>query len=215
MDYNTQREKLVLPEYGRHVQKMIEQVKAIPDREKRNEQIRAVIQVMGILNPQMRETADYKQKLWDHMQMIAGFDIDIDAPYPVPEPADLTSKPDPIPIQKQPVKAACYGRNIENMIDLIASREDDDAKTEMIRMLALYMRQQYLIWNKDSVADETIFADMERLSGGKLKVPEGMQLKAIASDATFTRPGIQMQNRTGGNNGFKKGKNRKKKKNIN
>lgn len=214
MDYNTQREKLVLPEYGRHVQKMIEQVKAISDRDKRNEQIRAVIQVMGILNPQMRETADYKQKLWDHMQMIAGFDIDIDAPYPVPEPADLASKPDPIPIQKQPVKAACYGRNIENMIDLIASREDDDAKTEMIRMLALYMRQQYLIWNKDSVADETIFADMERLSGGKLKVPEGMQLKAIASDATFARPGIQMQNRPSGN-GFKKGKNRKKKKNNN
>ena len=212
MDYNTQREKLVLPEYGRHVQKMIEQVKAIPDREKRNEQIRAVIQVMGILNPQMRETADYKQKLWDHMHMIAGFDIDIDSPYPVPEPADLTSKPDPIPIQKQPVRAACYGRNIENMIDLIASREDDEAKTEMIRMLALYMRQQYLIWNKDSVADETIFADMERLSNGKLKVPEGMQLKAIASDANFSRPGIQAQNRQGGN-GFKKGKNKKKKRN--
>lgn len=215
MDYNTQREKLVLPEYGRHVQKMIEQVKAIPDREKRNEQIRAVVQVMGILNPQMQQTADYKQKLWDHMQMIAGFDIDIDSPYPVPEPADLTSKPEPIPIEKQPIKAACYGRNIENMIDLIAGREDDETKTEMIRMLALYMRQQYLIWNKDSVADETIFADMERLSGGRLKVPEGMHLKAIADNANFARPSIGNVGRPNGNGFGKNRKNKKKKKNNN
>ncbi|MCQ2138675.1 MAG: DUF4290 domain-containing protein, partial [Bacteroidales bacterium] len=181
------------------------------DRDKRNEQIRAVVQVMGLLNPQMKETADWKQKLWDHMQMIAGFDIDIDSPYPVPEPKDLQSRPEPIPIDKTPVKAACYGRNIENMIDLIAGREDDEAKTEMIRMLALYMRQQYLIWNKDSVADETIFADMERLSNGRLKVPEGMQLKAIANDANFSRPGLGNQN--GGNKpyGFNKKKNKKKK----
>lgn len=215
MDYNTQREKLVLPEYGRHVQKMIEQVKAIPDREKRNEQIRAVVQVMGILNPQVQQTADYKQKLWDHMQMIAGFDIDIDSPYPVPEPADLSSRPELIPIEKQPVKAACYGRNIENMIALIAAREDDGAKTEMIRMLALYMRQQYLIWNKDSVADETIFADMERLSGGRLKVPEGMQLKAIAENANFARPSIGNVGRQNGGGFNKNRKNRKKKKNNN
>lgn len=214
MDYNTQRDKLILPEYGRNVQKMIEQVKAIPDREKRNEQIRAVIQVMGILNPQMKETADYKQKLWDHMQMIAGFDIDIDSPYPVPEPKDFTSRPEPIPIEKTPVRAACYGRNIENMIDLIATREDDEAKTEMIRMLALYMRQQYLIWNKDSVADETIFADMERLSQGRLKVPEGIQLKAISEDATFARPGIGVQNGGGKQFGFNNRKRNKKRKRI-
>ena len=210
MDYNTQRDKLILPEYGRHVQKMIEQVKAIPDKEKRNEQIRAVVQVMGTLNPQMKETADFKQKLWDHMQIIAGYDIDIDSPYPVPQPADINSKPEVIPIEKTLVRAACYGRNIENMIDLIATREDDEAKTEMIRMLALYMRQQYLIWNKDSVADETIFADMECLSQGKLKVPEGLHLKAISSDATFTRPGIVGQNGGGKAFGYKK-KNKKRK----
>ena len=122
--------------------------------------------------------------------MIAGFDIDIDSPYPVPEPADLTSKPDPIPIQKQPVRAACYGRNIENMIDLIASREDDEAKTEMIRMLALYMRQQYLIWNKDSVADETIFSDIEKMSDYRIRVPKDLALSKIASDASFSRPGM-------------------------
>ncbi len=189
MDYNTQRDKLILPEYGRHVQKMVEQVKAIGDRDKRNQQIQALIQIMGILNPQVREMADYKHKLWDHAQTIAGFALDVDSPYPLPEKAFTDERPAPIPIEKKPVRAACYGRNIENMINLIADRDDDEVKTEMIRRLAIYMRQQYLIWNKDSVADTTIFADMEKLSDGRLKVPEGLELGAIASDAVFNRPG--------------------------
>ena len=189
MDYNTGREKLILPEYGRNIQQMIADVKAIEDREKRNEQVRAIIQVMAMLNPQVKEMADYKRKLWDHLQMIAGYDLDVDSPYPVPEKPFQAEKPDPIPIDKSQVKAACYGRNIENMINLIATREEGEAKTEMIRMLALYMRQQYLIWNKDNVADATIFADMEKLSDGKLKVPEGMELGAIAQGTSFNRPG--------------------------
>ena len=211
MDYNTQREKMVLPEYGRHVQKMIEQVKAIEDKEKRSQQMRAVVQVMGILNPQIREFNDYKHKLWDHAHVIAGFDLDIDAPYPAPTPQQFEERPDVIRLPEAPIKAACYGRNIENMIALIADREDDDVKKEMIRVLALYMRQQYLIWNKDNVAEETIFADIERLSGGKLKVPEDVHLGAIAQNASFARPGIGA-GQAGGNFGGKKNRNWKRKK---
>ena len=210
MDYNTQREKLVLPEYGRHVQKMIEQVKAIKDKEKRSEQMRAVVQVMGILNPQIREVNDYKHKLWDHAQVIGGFDLDIDAPYPAPTPQQFEARPDVIALPEKPIKAACYGRNIENMIALIADREEDDIKKEMIRTLALYRRQQYLIWNKDNVAEETIFADIERLSDGKLKVPADIHLGAISQNANFSRPGISVggQNASGG--GKKKNWKRKK-----
>lgn len=208
MDYNTQREKLILPEYGRNVQKMIEQVKKIEDRDKRNEQIRAVIQVMGTLNPQLRELNDFKHKLWDHMQVIADFDIDVDSPYPVPTKTELNSRPEPLALPTKKIKAACYGRNIENMINLIASREDDDIKKEMVKMLAHYMRQQYLIWNKDNVSEETIFADIEKLSDGRLKVPADVHLSAIASDAQFNRPGIG--NQQGGKNNFKKNKNKKR-----
>ena len=196
MDYNTQREKLVLPEYGRNVQKMIEQVKAIEDKEKRSEQMRAVVQVMGILNPQIRESSDYRHKLWDHAYVIGGFDLDIDAPFPAPTPQQFEEHPDVIALPDRPIKAACYGRNIENMINLIADREDDDLKKEMIRTLALYMRQQYLIWNKDNVSEETIFADIERLSDGKLKVPEDVHLGAISQNANFSRPSLGV---TGGN----------------
>lgn len=206
MDYNTQREKLNLPEYGRHVQKMIEQVKQIEDRDKRNEQIRAVVQAMSVLNPHLKDYPDFKHKLWDHVFAIADYDLDIDSPYPVPTKAAAQSKPGRLEVNKTPIKASCYGRNIEGMINLVAEREDGAEKNELIRMLALYMRQQYLIWNKDNVADKTIFKDMEMLSGGKLIVPEGIELGAITGD--FSRPGINLQQNRPRNFGKNKNKRR-------
>ena len=176
LDYNTQREKLNMPEYGRHVQKMIEYVASLPDKEKRNEQIQSVVQVMGTLNPQLRDINDFKHKLWDHVHVIADFNIDIDSPYAIPTRESLATAPNPIPLQKTPVKAAHYGRNIQNMIDVIAQREDDEVKTYMIKTLASYMKQQYLIWNKDSVSEETIFNDIHKLSDGRITVPEGVHI---------------------------------------
>ena len=190
LDYNTQREKLRMPEYGRNVQKMIEYVKSLPDKEKRDEQAKAVVKVMETLNPQVHLQENWEQKLWDHLYAISGFDIDIDSPYPAPEPEKYTSKPMAVPVKKKPVKATHYGRNIEGIIDLIATRPDGETKTAMIRSLAIYMRQQYLIWNKDSVADETIFQDIEKLSDYRIKVPEGLQLTKIASNAVFSKPSL-------------------------
>ncbi|MCM1176383.1 MAG: DUF4290 domain-containing protein [Bacteroidales bacterium] len=188
--YNTERKSLKLPEYGRNVQKMIEYVRSIPDRDKRNEQARAVVKVMETLNPQVHLQEDYEHKLWDHLHIISGFDLDIDSPYPVPVEAEMLTPPAVVPIKKKPIKATHYGRNIESIIDLIAETEDGESKTAMIRSLAIYMRQQYLIWNKDSVADETIFQDIEKLSDYRIKVPEGIQLTRISSDATFSRPSL-------------------------
>ncbi len=176
LDYNTQREKLNMPEYGRHVQKMIEYVASLPDKEKRNEQIQSVVQVMGTLNPQLRDINDFKHKLWDHVHVISDFTIDIDSPYATPTRESLSTAPSPIPLETTPVKAAHYGRNIQNMIDVIAQREDDDVKTYMIKTLASYMKQQYLIWNKDSVSEETIFNDIHKLSDGRITVPEGVHI---------------------------------------
>ncbi len=178
MDYNTQRKKLIMPEYGRHVQKMIEYVMSIPDKDKRNEQIRAVVGVMGILNPQLRDINDFKHKLWDHVQIISDFEIDIDSPYPLPTKETFDTRPNPVPLDKSPLKAAHYGRNIQNMVDMIAEKPDDELRKNMVMVLANYMRQQYLIWNKDSVTEETIFKDIELLSEGKLKVPEDFHLPA-------------------------------------
>lgn len=177
--YNTERVKLYVPEYGRNVQKMVDYLKTIEDRQKRNEQAKAVIKVMEILNPAVHLQENFEQKLWDHLFIISGFDLDVDAPYPMPAPESLLEHPLPVPIQKTPIKASHYGRNIESILDLIAEQEDGEMKTSMIRSLAIYMRQQYLIWNKDTVADETIFQDIEKLSEGRVKVPEGLQLGKV------------------------------------
>ena len=203
MDYNTQREKLILPEYGRNVQKMLQQVMKIEDREKRSQQAAAVMQVMSVLNPQIREQGDYKHKLWDHAQIISGFALDVDSPYPMPTKQQFDESPAPVPMKSKPIKAACYGRNIENMISMISDIADEESRKEGIRLLAIYMRQQYLIWNKDNVSEETIFADMERLSEGRLKVPEDVHIGAIAQNAVFNRPSLGV-GQQGQNRNFKK-----------
>ena len=188
--YNTERIKLWMPEYGRNVQKMVDYIKTIEDRGKRNEQAKAIVKVMEILNPQVHVQENWEQKLWDHLHIISGFELDIDSPYPKPTQEHFYERPEVVPIKKKPIKANHYGRNIESIIDLIAEKEDGEVKTAMIRSLAIYMRQQYLIWNKDSVADETIFQDIEKLSDYKIKVPEGIQLNRISSDMSFTRPSL-------------------------
>ena len=207
LDYNTQRDKLHMPEYGRHVQKMIEYVASLPDKQKRNEQIQSVVQVMGTLNPQLRDINDFKHKLWDHVHVISDFNIDIDSPYPTPTRESLSTAPNPIPLQTTPVKAAHYGRNIQNMIDVIAQREDDDVKTYMIKTLASYMKQQYLIWNKDSVSEETIFNDIYKLSDGRITVPEGVHIGMGMNESSHqhTRNGQsgQHKNNNHRNNGQK------------
>ena len=188
--YNTERVKLYIPEYGRNVQKMVDYLKTIEDREKRNEQARAIIKVMEILNPSVHLQEDFEHKLWDHLFIISGFDLDVDAPYPMPAPESMHERPQMVPISNKPVKACHYGRNIENIIELIAEKEDGEVKTAMIRSLGVYMRQQYLIWNKDTVSDETIFQDIEKLSDYRIKVPEGITLGRVDSGSNFSRPGL-------------------------
>ena len=209
--YNTEVEKLQMPEYGRNVLKMVELMKTIPDREKRTAQAAAIVKVMERLNPQVHQQDNYAQKLCDHLYMIAGYDLDIDSPYPAPVPEFVNSRPEQIPLNTRPIKARHYGRNIESILNLIASEPEGDIKTAMIRSLAIYMRQQYLIWNKDTVADATIFQDIERLSGGRVIVPEGMELSKISADSSFARPGMNLNYGNRNNRNNRNRKNGKKK----
>ena len=210
--YNTERVRLYIPEYGRNVQKMVDYLKTIEDREKRNEQARAIIKVMEIINPAVHLQDNFEQKLWDHLHIISGFDLDVDSPYPAPSPECLNDRPQPVLINKKPVKATHYGRNIESFIDLIAEKEDSDEKTAMIRTLAIYMRQQYLIWNKDTVSDETIFQDIEKLSDYRIRVPEGLQLAKAGSENGYSKQGYNQSKRMNNQrqkNGMKNRKQRK------
>ncbi len=213
LDYNTERERLEMPEYGRNVLKMVEKMKEIPERDKRSEQARAIVKVMELLNPQVRQLDNYEHKLWDHLYMIAGFDLDVESPYPSPVAEEFNTRPVPLPMKGEKIKATHYGRNIEKIINLLCNEPDGELKTEMIRSLAIYMRQQYLIWNKDSVSDETIFKDIEKLSDHKLKIPEGIKLSQINIDANYSRPGLNINVGQGGKNrgNFRKGNKGKRK----
>ena len=211
LEYNTEREKLRITEYGRNVLKMVEHLKEIPDKAKRSEQARAVVKTMELLNPSVKTQEDWEHKLWDQLYIIAEFDLDIDAPYPCPVKEEFETSPVPLPMKGSKIKATHYGRNIETIIELLCNEPDGEMKTAMIRSLATYMRTQYLIWNKDSVADETIFADIEKLSDYRIKVPEGIFLKGISSDATFSRPSLAIKNASGSkNNKFRYKKAKKK-----
>ena len=205
LEYNTERTPLGMSEYGRNILNMVEHLKTIEDREKRTEQARAVVKVMETLNPQVRTQENWEHKLWDHLYIIAGFDLDIDSPYPAPVKEDFETKPVPLPMKGTKIRASHYGRNIEKILDLLADEPDGEIKTALIRSTAIYMRQQYLIWNKDSVSDETIFSDIEKLSEGKVKVPEGITLGKVSENQDFSRPGLGVQNGSNRNQNKHKG----------
>ncbi len=208
LTYNTEKERLVKPEYGRSILEMVKSLKKIEDREKRSEQARAVIRAMELINYDVHRQENFDHKLWDDLFIIAGYDLDVDAPYPVPAPEQALARPEVPSVEKKPMRASQYGRNIESMIDLVAGMEDGEVKTAVIRSLAIYMRTQYLIWNKDSVADETIFQDIEKLSDYRIHVPEGIQLGRVGSDSNYLRPGQGPKRQNGGQ---RKNNNNKKK----
>lgn len=175
-DYNTQRKKMVLPEYGRNVQKMVDHIKTIKDRDERNRAAKTIIQIMGNLNPHLRDVGDYKHKLWDHLALIADFELDIDSPYPAPEQSKFTEKPNQIPYQQGDIRYLHYGRIINLMIDAATEMEEGDEKEYLTTLIVNQMKKSYITWNRSQVSDEVIISDMNYLSGGRLKITAGVRI---------------------------------------
>lgn len=168
MEYNTSRNKLVLPEYGRNIQKMVKLTKAEPDKDKKKKMIQAIIAIMGNMNPHLRDIADFKHKLWDHLAMISEFDLDLDSPYELPEIETLNAKPEKVPYNTKNAKFKHYGQTIEKMVKAAVDMEDGELKNILIQLIANHMKKSYLTWNKEAVADEHIFKDLKTLSEGKI-----------------------------------------------
>jgi hypothetical protein len=176
MDYNTQRTKLALPEYGRHIHQMVNHLLTVEDRESRNKQALAIISIMGTMNPHLRDINDFKHKLWDHLHIMANFQLDIDSPYPKPNPETLEEKPKIVPYPSNAMKYKHYGQTIERIIDEIVKMEDGPQKEHFTQLVANQLKKAYTTWNKDSVSDEDIFRDLKVLSTGKLSVTPGFKL---------------------------------------
>ncbi|MDB4918180.1 DUF4290 domain-containing protein [Mucilaginibacter sp.] len=178
-DYNSTRNKLILSEYGRNVQNMVKYIVALPTKEERNRYAQVVIDLMGFLNPHLRDVADFKHKLWDHLHIISDFQIDVDSPYPKPSPEAIHLKPEPLKYPHQRIKYKHYGKTIELMIEKAKSIDDPDRKRHMVQAVANFMKMAYVQWNKDSVTDESILNDLYKLSGGELKLEENINLNRV------------------------------------
>jgi hypothetical protein len=187
-DYNSSRRKLILPEYGRNIQKMVNHIKTIEDREERNKAARTVIGVMGNLNPHLRDVNDFKHKLWDHLAIIAGFELDIDSPYDFPEPESLQSKPNKVSYNQHRIRYKHYGRSIVLMIEKAVELEEGEEKNDLIRMIAYHMKKSYLTWNREAVSDEEILMDLKTLSGGKIEVSDDLKLPETKEILAKNRP---------------------------
>jgi hypothetical protein len=172
MQYNSQRPKLIISEYGRHIQKMIDNACAIEDREQRNLAAKAIIAVMGQLNPHLRDQNDFRHKLWDHLFIMSDFR------------ESLSTKPSSLQYPNNQIRYRHYGKIIEKMIDNAQKIEDPELKTSMVSAVAHHLKKSYLAWNRDSVADDIIFKDLKDLSAGTLEMPDGTQLGAATEVLT-------------------------------
>lgn len=170
LEYNTEREQLIIPEYGRHIQKMVNQAIAMEDREERNKCAHSIIAVMGNLNPHLRDVPDFQHKLWDQLFIISDFKLDVDAPYPMPSPEELAERPQPLAYPQNFPKYRFYGNNIKRMIDVAIKWEDGDKKDGLVITIANHMKKSFLNWNKDTVEDQVIFNHLFELSEGKLNL---------------------------------------------
>lgn len=182
MDYNTSRKKLPMPEYGRNIQNMVDYLFTVEDKEKRNQSAQAVIDVMGNLYPYLRDVAEYKHKLWDHLAIMSNFELDIDYPYEPPSPDILTEKPKRVPYNQHEIKLKHYGLITKKLIDAAIDMEGEEQRI-LIEQVANQMKKLYMAWNGDSVEDEKIFIDLEEISGHRLKVPRELRLSDVKPPA--------------------------------
>jgi len=172
LEYNTEREHLIIPEYGRHVQKMVNHAKAATSKEERNRLANAIISVMGNLQPHLRDVPDFQHKLWDQLFIMANFELDVDSPYDKPEAEVLNSRPDPLKYPQNHPKYRFYGNNIKTMIDEAIKWEEGKMKEALVYTIANHMKKCFLNWNKDTVEDDVIFDHLFELSDGKINLKD-------------------------------------------
>ena len=182
LEYNSERSKLIIPEYGRHIQKMVEHAVEIQDDQERNNVAKAIISVMGNLNPHLRDVPDFQHKLWDQLFIISDFKLNVDSPFPKPTKEMLEERPDRMDYPQNFPKYRFYGNNIKRMIDVANSWEEGDLKEGLIFTIANHMKKSYLSWNKDSVDDKVIFDHLRELSGGKIDIKSSEEDLSEASE---------------------------------
>lgn len=208
MEYNTTQKKLILPEYGRNVQMMAEHLLTIEDREKRTEAAHELVAIMTNMNPLVKETRDYKQKIWDFLAELCEHKLDIDFPFPITKTSELPA-PEKLEYNTSKIKFRHYGLIIERLIEAASKFEDGPDKEVLIKMIANHMKKTYIAWNQKSVNDSIIIHDLYKLSSGKLNLSEETKLMhvSVAKEQPSNHNNKKYNNnKKNNNNNNKKGK---------
>ena len=190
LEYNSERVHLIIPEYGRHLQKLIDQATLIEDEIERNKAAKYIIQVMGSLNPHLRDVPDFQHKLWDQLFIMSDFKLIANSPYPIPSREVLQLKPDVLKYPQNFPKYRYYGNNIKYMIDVANKWEDGEMKNALVKVIANHMKKSYLSWNKDTVKDDVIFEHLFELSDGKLNLIQSSEELLNTTDLLRTNKRI-------------------------
>jgi len=178
MEYNTTRDKLIISEYGRNIQKLVRYALTIEDRQKRTEYAKMIVQVMGQMNPNTTTAGDYRHKLWDHLHIISDFKLDVDSTYDPPSPDILATKPDKLKYKDVKIRYMMYGTNVEMIIDAAIKFEEGPEKDALVLAICNHLKKSYLNWNRESVSDELIFEHLKVLSKGKLQLRDDLKLNS-------------------------------------
>ena len=173
MEYNTTRSKMLMPEYGRNVQKMVEYLVTVDDREKRLKQAEVIIELMGTLNPHLKTIEDYKHKLWDHLYQMTDFNLDVDSPYPCPTPEMIFKKPEVLPYPQESIRHRHLGKNILALLDKALAETDEEKRHGLTQAIGYYMKLAYANWHKEPVHDDMIKNELAEITGGRLKYETG------------------------------------------
>jgi len=196
IEYNTERPKLIIPEYGRHMQKMVDHAVSIEDDVERNKVAKSIIAVMGNLNPHLRDVPDFQHMLWDQLFIISDFKLDAESPFPKPSREELAERPEPLEYPQNFPKYRFYGNNIKRMIDVAVSWEEGDKKEGLILTIANHMKKCFLNWNKDTVDDDVIFGHLYELSEGKINLKNSDEDLSKAHDLLKSKKKFSSSNST-------------------
>lgn len=172
LKYNTKERRLILPEYGRNIQNMVDYCVSVQDREERTRCANTIINIMGNMFPHLRDVNDFKHILWDHLAIMSDFALDIDYPYEIVKKDDWYKRPQRLSYYQGSIAYKHYGKNLERMIKKATEYEDGEQKDYLVGLLANHMKKSFLTWNKESVDDEKIFKDLKYLSGGAIELDE-------------------------------------------
>ena len=170
LDYNTQREKLLMPEYGREIQKMVDHAVSLPDKAERLKCAKSIIRLMESKNPQLHDSEDYEQALWDHLYLMSHRQLDIDWPYDVSEAEKILSKPEPMAHPSEGTHMRHYGRLMEEVFERLKTMPEGEERDELVRLTANQMKRNLATWGHGSMDDEKVADDLARFTDGKIQI---------------------------------------------